>query len=139
MCAFFVQIFWQRQNVTRKSCQKRLSYKKSAQKTLMKLTPVQTFTNMIDRDTQRYLLNIFCTLNRTKRISEKNYCKIKRSWTGSINQESLLCEHLFIYVNFDKAFSEVYKRRTFDIELMSNPFKEVCVANTNLPFQFFFW
>ncbi len=57
---------------------------------------------------------------------------------GSINQESLLSGHLFIYVNFDKAFSEVYKRRTFDIELMSNPFKEVCVANTNLPFQSFF-
>ncbi len=39
MHAFFVRIFLQSQNVTRKSFQKRLSYKKIAQKTLMKLTP----------------------------------------------------------------------------------------------------
>ncbi len=40
-----------------------------------------------------------------------------------------------------KLFLKSTKRRTFDIELMSNPFKEVCVANTNLPFSkcFFFW
>jgi len=38
---FFVQIFRQSQNVTRKSCQKSLSYEKSAQKTLMELTPAR--------------------------------------------------------------------------------------------------
>jgi hypothetical protein len=39
MRTFFIRIFCQSQNVTRKSCQKRLSYKKSVRKTLMKLTP----------------------------------------------------------------------------------------------------
>jgi len=40
---FFVQIFCQSQNVTGKSCQKRLSYEKLSRITLMKLTPVRGF------------------------------------------------------------------------------------------------
>ncbi len=38
--AFFIQIFCQSQNVTRKSCQNNVCTKNSYKKTLMKLTPV---------------------------------------------------------------------------------------------------
>ncbi len=46
--AFFVRIFRQSQNVTRKSCQNDVRTKNSYVKTLMKLTPVLRFSFIVD-------------------------------------------------------------------------------------------
>ncbi len=67
---FFVLIFCQRQNVTRKSCQKRLSYEKSAQKTLMKLTPCDT--NCTD---------CFCSAKKLARMQNLFELNFKQNYT----------------------------------------------------------
>ncbi len=87
--AFFVRIFCQRQNVTRKSLQKGRSYEKSEQKTLMKLT-LDLLLTCSDQ---------LQTLFSASFISKENLLRVSVfSYAGKTNvRQSLLC-----WVNIQK-------------------------------------
>jgi len=81
MRAFFVRIFLQSQNIARKSCQKRLWYEKSAQKTLMKWTPVLNFINILQA---AFAPIFFC-----QKITKPN-CNITKDSKSTFLQKSCL-------------------------------------------------
>ncbi len=86
MCALFLQIFCQSQNVTRKSCQNDVCTKNLYVKTLMKLTPGVTITHIVwavflqKFFEQIFLHSVWVCIFRHKKIGKKLHVKCCWNW-----------------------------------------------------------